>query len=274
MDYIRSFLFLGLVFLMLTSPVSGDTEGIVHFPISGTTVMPGNPDIISDETDDPIVEVTDFDFSIPSFVNRFLDIFHIHDMPVWAAETIGITIGIITTIAGLITSGYLLFLYTRRKLSEEPESKHMIILAYLQEHPGAQQTEIIKATRYSRGSVSYNLKRLGQEGRIYKTGDTFACYYPIGFSPAEKDRKAWKVLENGTRMHLFQVIMENPGISQRQLSKKSRIPMTTLRWHLDKLIGEELILVENHKNTTCYSVNPSFCEVYMTRLESDTAVCE
>ena len=272
MDYIRSFLFLGLVFLMLTSPVSGDTEGIVHFPISGTTVMPGNPDIISDETDDPIVEVTDFDFSIPSFVNRFLDIFHIHDMPVWAAETIGITIGIITTIAGLITSGYLLFLYTRRKLSEEPESKHMIILAYLQEHPGAQQTEIIKATGFSRGSVSYNLKRLNHEMKIYKTKDSITRYYTHDTYHTEKDRKAWKLLENESRMNIFQTIHDNPGISQRQLSKDSGIPLTTLRWHLDKLIGEELILVESHKNTTCYSVNPSFSEFSLNVSDEEPTV--
>ena len=150
----------------------------------------------------------------------------------------------------------------------------MIILAYLQKHPGAQQTEIINATGFSRGSVSYNLKRLNQEMKIYKTKDSIARYYTHDTYHTEKDRKAWKLLENESRMNIFKIIHNNPSISQRQLSKNSRIPMTTLRWHLDKLIGEELILVENHKNTTCYSVNPSFCEVYMTWLESETAVCE
>ncbi len=273
MDYIRSFLFLGLVFLMLTSPVSGDTEGIIHFPISGTTVMPGNPDIISDETDDPIVEVTDFDFSIPSFVNRFLDIFHIHNVPVWAAETIGITIGIITTVAGLITSGYFFFLYTRRKLSDNPDSRHMIILEYLQKHPGAQQSEIIKATGFSRGSVSYNLKRLSQEMKIYKTKDSIVRYYPHGTYHTDKDRKTWKLLGNECWMNIFQTIHNTPGISQRQLSKETGIPMTTLRWHLDKIVGEELILVETRKNRICYTVNTEF-QLNLPVLESETVACE
>lgn len=274
MDYVRLFLLLGLVSLILTVPVSGDTEGVVYFPISGITVMPGNPEFISDETDDPIVEVTDFDFSIPSFVELFLDKFQIHYVPVWAAETIVIIIGIITTIAGLITSGYLFFLYTRHKLSENPESKHMIILEYLQKHPGTQQSEIIKATGFSRGSVSYNLKRLSQEMKIYKTKDGITRYYTHDTYHTEKDRKAWKLLENESRMNIFQIIHHNPSISQRQLSKESGIPMTTLRWHLDKLIDVGLILIESRKNTICYSVNPYFSELYLCISRTEMAVCE
>lgn len=260
--------------LIFINPGMGAIEGVVHYPISGFTVMPGDPYLVSDDTDPPIVEINDFDYSITAFLDLFLRIFRIDDVPVWAAETIVIIIGIITTIIGLITSGYLFFLYTRRKLSENPDSRHMIILEYLQKHPGSQQSEIIKATGFSRGSVSYNLKRLMQERKIYKNKDSIVRYYPHSTYYTDKDRKAEILLENENRMNIFQTIHDNPGISQRQLSKDSGIPLTTLRWHLDKLIGEELILVESHKNTTCYSVNPSFSEVYMTRLESETAVCE
>ncbi|MBE6506691.1 MAG: winged helix-turn-helix transcriptional regulator [Methanocorpusculum parvum] len=249
-------------------------DEVVHYPISGYTVIPVDSPFISDDTDNPIVEITEFQFSIPYILARIINFFNVGAVPVWAAETIVIIIGIITTIIGLITSGYLFFLYTRRKLSDNTDSRHMIILEYLQKHPGAQQTEIINATGFSRGSVSYNLKRLNQEMKIYKTKDSIAHYYTHDTYHTEKDRKAWKLLENESRMNIFQTIHDNPGISQRQLSKETGIPMTTLRWHLDKMVGEGLILVENHKNTTCYSVNPSFCEVYMTRLESETAVCE
>lgn len=249
-------------------------DEVVHYPISGYTVIPVDSPFISDDTDNPIVEITEFQFSIPYILARIINFFNVGTVPVWAAETIVILIGIITTVVGLITSGYFFLLYTRRKLSDNPDSRHMIILEYLQLHPGAQQSEIIKATGFSRGSVSYNLKRLSQEMKIYKTKDNIVRYYPHGPYHTEENRKAWKLLENKSRLHIFQIIHINHGVSQRQLSKETGIPMTTLRWHLDKLIGEELILVENHKNTTCYSVNPSFCEVYMTRLESETAVCE
>lgn len=265
------------VILILLSPILigsnvGAIEGVVHYQVSGFTVMPGDSDFVSDETDDPIVEVTEFKFSIPYVVFLFMALFDIHDVPVWVSEIIVIIIGIITTIIGLITSGYLFFLYTRRKLSENPDSRHMIILEYLQKHPGSQQSEIIKATGFSRGSVSYNLKRLMQERKIYKTKDSIVRYYLHSTYYTDKDRKAEILLENENRMNIFQTIHDNPGISQRQLSKDSGIPLTTLRWHLDKLIGEELILVESHKNTTCYSVNPSFSEFSLNISDEEPTV--
>lgn len=249
-------------------------EGVVHYPISGYTVIPEYSTFISDDTDSPIVEITEFQFSIPYILARIINFFNVGSVPVWAAETIVIIIGIITTIAGLITSGYLFFLYTRRKLSYNPDSRHMIILEYLQKHPGAQQSEIIKATGFSRGSVSYNLKRLSQEMKIYKTKDGITRYYTHDTYHTEKDRKAWKLLENESRMNIFQIIHHNPSISQRQLSKESGIPMTTLRWHLDKLIGGDLIHIEIRQNTTCYSVNPYFSELYLCISRIEISVCE
>ncbi|HJJ85534.1 MAG TPA: hypothetical protein O0X52_00195, partial [Methanocorpusculum sp.] len=85
-------------------PAAGDLEGVVHYPISGFTVMPGDSDFVSDETDHPIVEVTEFKFSIPYVVFLFTALFDIHDVPVWVSETIVIIIGIFTTIITLITS--------------------------------------------------------------------------------------------------------------------------------------------------------------------------
>ena len=247
-------------------------DEVVHYPISGYTVIPVDSPFISDDTDNPIVEITEFQFSIPYILARIINFFNVGTVPVWAAETIVILICIITTVVGLITSGYFFLLYTRRKLSDKPDSRHMIILEYLQLHPGAQQSEIIKATGFSRGSVSYNLKRLMQERKIYKTKDSIVRYYPHSTYYTDKDRKAEILLENENRMNIFQKIHDNPGISQRQLSKDSGIPLTTLRWHLDKLIGEELILVESHKNTTCYSVNPSFSEFSLNISDEEPTV--
>lgn len=261
-----------LLSIILVGTSCGAIEGVVHYPLSGVTVMPGNTHIISDETDDPIIEVTEFDFSIPSFVSLFLHIFNIHDVPVWAAELIVIIIGIITTIIGIITSGYIIILYTRRKLSDNPDARHMLILAYLEEHPGAQQIDIIKATGFSRGSVSYNLRRLIRELKIYKTGDKLVRYYPAGTFPTEKDSKAWKLLVNENRKCIFQTILKNPGISQKQISDETQIPITTLRWHLDKLEKENLIRVEVCQHITRYSVNPYFFGQYMSLSGSEVIV--
>ena len=252
--HIRLFLVVLIILSLSVMPVIGETGEVTYFPISGITVMPGDPNFVSDETDSPIIEVTEFDFSIPSFVELFLDTFNIHHVPVWAAETIVIIIGIFTTIITIITSGYLLILYTR-KSSENPKSRTMQILSYLKEHPGVSETDIVNATGFSRGSVSYNLRKLLEDGRVSKISSR---YYPYDASPSETEAKAEKVLGNKRRQRIFKIILENPGISQKQLADEMQMPLSTLRWHLGKLEDANLILIESKQHMTCYSVNNVF----------------
>ena len=249
----RLFLVVLIILSLFVMPVIGETGEVTYFPISGITVMPGDPNFVSDETDSPIIEVTEFDFSIPSFVELFLDTFNIHHVPVWAAETIVIIIWIITTTFTIITSGYLLILYTRRKSSENSKSRTMQILSYLKEHPGVSETDIVNATGFSRGSVSYNLRKLLEDGRVSKISSR---YYPYDAYPSETEAKAERVLGNKRRQRIFKTILENPGISQKQLADEMQIPLSTLRWHLGKLEDANLIQIESKHHMTCYSANP------------------
>ena len=253
--HLRLFLVVLILSALFVMPAAGDLEGVVHYPISGFTVMPGDSDFVSDETDHPIVEVTEFKFSIPYVVFLFTALFDIHDVPVWVSETIVIIIGIFTTIITLITSGYLIILYSKRKTSDNPNSRHMQILSYLSEHPGVSETDIINATGFSRGSVSYNLRKLLEDGSVSKISSR---YYPYDASPSETEAKAEKVLGNKRRQRIFKTILENPGISQKQLTDEMQMPLSTLRWHLGKLADANLIQIEAKQHTLCYSVNPDF----------------
>ena len=88
------------------------TTGVVHYPISGITIMPGDGHLVSDDTDDPIVEVTEFDFTMQSWVSLILyEIINLPVLPVWPTEILGLIIRALTGIIGLVTSGYLLFFY-------------------------------------------------------------------------------------------------------------------------------------------------------------------
>ncbi|MBE6515379.1 MAG: winged helix-turn-helix transcriptional regulator [Methanocorpusculum parvum] len=253
--HLRLFLVVLILSALFVMPAAGDLEGVVHYPISGFTVMPGDSDFVSDETDHPIVEVTEFKFSIPYVVFLFTALFDIHDVPVWVSETIVIIIGIFTTIITLITSGYLIILYSKRKTSDNPKSRHIQILSYLSEHPGVSETDIVNATGFSRGSVSYNLRKLLQDGSVSKISSR---YYPFAVCPAETEAKAEKILGNKRRQRIFQIILENPRISQKQLADEMQIPLSTLRWHLGKLADANLIQIEAKQHTLCYSVNPDF----------------
>lgn len=250
------------------SSVTAAQEGIVHFPLSGITVSPGDPDLISDGMDDenPIIRVTSFDFSQASFVSLFLDIFNIHDPPVWAAE-------LIAFFSMLCASGMFFVEYTRKKLSDDPTSRPMQVLAFIAEHPGCRQSDIIHATGFSRGSVSYNLKLLRRKGKLkrkeIKTSEpaTPETYYSAGAEEIEKD-PGLELLSRENPRKIFVVIAENPGISQKQIGKSTGFPTTTLRWHLSRLEMHQVILMAKDRNLTQYTVSPKYLELY-TSLFSD-----
>ena len=252
---LRLFVVVLIILSLFVMPAAGETDGVIHYPISGYTVMPVDGDFVSDETDAPIVEITEFQFSVPYILACLLIFFNVGVVPVWAAETIVIIIGIFTTIITLITSGYLIILYSKRKTSDNPKSRTMQILSYLKEHPGVSETDIVNATGFSRGSVSYNLRKLLEDGRVSKISSR---YYPYDASPSETEAKAEKVLGNKRRQRIFKIILENPGISQKQLADEIQMPLSTLRWHLGKLEDANLIQIEAKQHMTCYSVNNVF----------------
>ena len=198
-----------------------------------------------------------FQISLPYVLAHILQTFNISQPPLWLFQISGTLLGIITTLFGLFTSGCILLLYTRKKLSENPDSRHMKILSYLTDNPGAQQKDIIQATGYSRGSVSHHLRRLMQGVKICQIKSDAVRYYPIGNVTVELHQSMWRLLENEKRKRIFQTILHHPGISQKHIAEEIQIPVTTLRWHLEKMQKGNLILVDENQQRTSYSVNPS-----------------
>ncbi len=233
-----------------TGPAAAAQEGVVHFPISGITVSPGDPDLVSDENCSPLIKVTGFDFSAPAFVSLFLNLFNLHDLPVWVAEAIPLFIALVT--------GGAVALSVRSELSDDPASRPMQILAAVRDNPGCREADIIKATGFSRGSVSYNLRRLHRERKIRIFSGKPVRYYPAGMSPSPQDDPGWDLLEHERPREIFLAILASPGISQTQISERTGIPVTTLRWHLSRLQKYQVITLAKTRNRTSYTVAASF----------------
>lgn len=226
----------------------------LYYPIAEVQVISENPNHLPASPANSNIE---FQFSLPYILSNILQYFNISQPPLWLFQISWSLLGIITTLFGLITSGCIILLYTRKKLSENPGSRHMKILSYLIDNPGAQQKDIIQSTGYSRGSVSHHLRRLMQGVKIYQIKSDVIRYYPIGKISAETNRSTLRLLENENRKRIFQTILHHPGISQKHIADEIQIPVTTLRWHLEKMQKGNLILVEKNQHKTGYLVNPS-----------------
>ena len=61
-----------------------------------------------------------------------------------------------------------------------------------------------------------------------------------------------KILELNTRTRVYNLVKEYAGCHFREIERKSRLPGSTLKYHLNYLTRHELILEEKDKNNIRY----------------------
>ena len=137
---LRLFLVVLILSAFFVMPAAGYTNGIFSSPLSDIIIPEELLEFIAETpllsyflSDDPIyvLEFPEIGFSIPS------------DVVKPTIKIIVISIGIIIMLLGLFTSERISQFHFRRRLSDNPKSRAMQILAYLRKHPGATQTEIV-----------------------------------------------------------------------------------------------------------------------------------
>ena len=168
----------------------------------------------------------------------------------------------------LLGAGGLTLLLTRWKLPEDPNSRPRVLLNTIREHPGATQSELQKLTGHSRGSVSVNLHHLSMTSKIRKRVQNGKTRYYLACTP-DDEMKGFlrKLTTQENPQKIFEAIISNPGISQKELHETTGIPKTTLQWHLSQLAKYEAIQSTRERNTVHYSVIPDLVLLYHHILE-------
>ena len=168
----------------------------------------------------------------------------------------------------LLGAGACTLLLTRWKLPEDPNSRPRVLLNTIREHPGATQSELQKLTGHSRGSVSVNLHHLSMTSKIRKRVQNGKTRYYLACTP-DDEMKGFlrKLTTQENPQKIFEAIISNPGISQKELHETTGIPKTTLQWHLSQLAKYEAIQSTRERNTVHYSVIPDLVLLYHHILE-------
>ena len=163
----------------------------------------------------------------------------------------------------VLTSGALGALYVLRPELTDPESRPVKILAAVRDHQGVTITELQRLTGYSRNSVSYNIHRLESYHKISKINRGGTYYYYTGTIPANgNEERMLHILSRKNPHIIFHTIMENPGITQKELIETTGIPQTTCQWHLSCLIRDQTISTQKEKNSIYYTALPEYVWLY------------
>jgi predicted transcriptional regulator len=141
-------------------------------------------------------------------------------------------------------------LYTRLTKKEvlDQETRGMI-RGYILANPGEHYNAIKRALDLKNGTLAYHLKTLEKENLIKSTRDgKYKRFYPPGMKIPES-----VVILNKAQELIMGQIIENPGISQKELSKNVGLSTSTVNYHISVMANAGFIRVERKgKHTMCY----------------------
>ena len=247
------------VFSLLSTGTAADEPQGQYYPLEGLYISPSYEDIEDLGDDDtPIVEVT----GLPS-LKRYL-----HTTVITAySRTFGLPPVLVTELTTvffiLLGGGALTGLFIRRTSATRRNPRTQTVYRLIQENPGITMAELENHTGYSRSSVNYSITKLILASRIKKVRlKQINHYYHMEDEENQALEFMKEVLQQERPQMIFQTILTYPGITQKELSKTTDIPATTLQWHLAQFAKYEAIKSSREKNTVHYNVLPKYVWLY------------
>lgn len=163
--------------------------------------------------------------------------------------------GAVGILGGTEVGKYALFaatmsLYTRltKKDVLDQETRGMI-RGYIMANPGEHYNAIKRALGLKNGTLAYHLKTLEKENLIKSARDgRYKRFYP----PSMKVPEEVITLNKAQELIMGQII-DNPGISQKELSDAVGLSTSTVNYHISVMANAGFVRVERKgKHTMCY----------------------
>lgn len=132
------------------------------------------------------------------------------------------------------------------------------IINYVLNKPGCTPSEISRNLEISLGSTRYQIKTLKSEEKLTLTKEgKFTRAFQNSNVFTNNDKIIISHLKGSTRKQILLNILENPEITNQEISEKLNLDKSTTHWHIQKLREDEIIFSEIEGKFTKYFVNPA-----------------
>ncbi|MGQ9583715.1 MAG: PKD domain-containing protein [Thermoplasmatota archaeon] len=112
------------------------------------------------------------------------------------------------------------------------------IYGYIIANPGDHYNSIMTALRLSNGTFAYHLKVLEKQGLVKSQVDgVYKRFYPAEMVVPALDRRELTRIQR----ILFHMVVDRPGISQKELAAILKVSSATVNYHINALMRKELI---------------------------------
>lgn len=132
------------------------------------------------------------------------------------------------------------------------------IFEFVSKNPGCSIAEVSETLEINRGSVKYHIKKFNSQSKITiaKIGKFTRLFVMDSGIFDDEEKMIISFLRNETCRNLLIDILENPGITNRDLAENFGLDRSTVHWYLDKFQNLNLIkYVPEGKCKRCF-LNP------------------
>ena len=121
------------------------------------------------------------------------------------------------------------------------ENRHNI-LNYIYANPGTTIARISDAQQIERGTVKYHLYKLESEGKIvFRKIGKFSRLFRNSGTFSDDEQKVIAHLHNRNSRAILLLILDQPGITNQELTERLSIEKSAIHWHMDKFISDGLV---------------------------------
>ncbi len=130
------------------------------------------------------------------------------------------------------------------------------IFKYVLDNPGSTIAEISYQQKINRGSAKYHVYKLKSENKIIlkKIGKFLRLFQNSG-AFTDNEQVIASHLKDETRRLLLCAILKNPGITNQELANKLDLDKSTVHWHVQQLIKDNIITSEQESKYRKYTIN-------------------
>ena len=132
------------------------------------------------------------------------------------------------------------------------------IYAYLKERTGANLKQVTDDLHLTPTNAIWHLRPLAEAGLVHsRRFNGYKVFYPAeGGIEARRMSLGKTALANENAQEVFEHVATNPGTHQREIARALGVNHGTVRWHLKKLMGAELIVETRRGKASAYEPTP------------------
>jgi predicted transcriptional regulator len=173
------------------------------------------------------------------------------DLPLWIQ--IGWIISVLAAALGVIKFGPLVFGKVKAILKNK---NRIAILEYIEKNPGCTLADLSKNTGMNQGTIKYHLSILVLERNIIRQRNgKFGYLFANGGKHLEK-KKVYGYVMNPTKHQILKSILNQPGISNKEIADMVQISRSTVHWHLQQFLEEKMVIARWDGKCMNYFVFP------------------